>query len=89
MRRCYEMQVSADDLKVLISDHMPLDKAAWDSAEYRLCCNMLYHSYAETHKSISPLIASLGKFCRDLPGMVIFRMGNGKIMHWHLLKKMK
>ncbi len=86
-RRCYETQVSADDLKCSIGGHMLLEKATQGSEEYRLCCEMLYHSYAKTHEAVSPLTASLEEFCRDLPENAVFHMENGQITHWAFVEE--
>lgn len=87
VRRCYEMQVSANNLKFSISDHIPLNKAVQGSAEYLRCCQLLYQSYAKTHERVSPLTASLQEFCRGLPETVVFRMENGQIIHWAFVEE--
>ncbi len=86
-RRCYEMQVSAADLKCSVRTRLPLEQATQGSEAYRLCCEMLYHSYAETHEAVSPLTASLQDFCRDLPETAVFHMENGQIAHWAFIEE--
>lgn len=80
-RRCYELAVSAADLKTPINACVPLMHAQRGSADYGTCCGLLYRYYAKTHQAVSPLTANLELFCRDLPDTAVFSSGAGGEIH--------
>lgn len=66
-RRCFEMTVREKDM--LPGEYAPVELyfARKGEAEYEKLCERLYFRYAATHSPISPLTASLEKFCEAVP----------------------
>ncbi len=81
-RRCYEWEAHAADLAIPLEEGAPLAKVSEGTAEYDLCCKLLYDYYSKTHLAISPLTADMESFCTDLPGIVFCNMESGKIVHF-------
>lgn len=85
-RRCYEMEVTKDELKGDTSVDFPVRYSSKGSAEYSLCCQLLYKRYADSHKAVNPLTASLEHFCEALPELVAYQMRNGSIVHFAFIE---
>lgn len=81
-RRCYELEAKPSDWIAPPVAAMPLTKAMRGSLAYIRCCDMLYHSYCETHRKVSPLTAEKEVFCSDLPDTVFCHMDHGAIRHF-------
>ncbi len=81
-RRCYEWEARAADLAVPLEETVSLTMVLEGTAEYDLCCKLLYDYYSKTHLAVSPLTADLESFCADLPDTVFCHMEKGDIIHF-------
>lgn len=81
-RRCYELEATSNDLAAPLKPMTPLTKIKQGTAEYDLCCRLLYNYYSDTHRSISPLTADLQTFCADLPDTVLCHIASSQIQHF-------
>ncbi|MCH5278255.1 MAG: hypothetical protein J1E60_00515 [Christensenellaceae bacterium] len=81
-RRCYEMEVTAAELKTSVKEDVLLTEILPSDTAYRVCCELLYNSYVKTHEAVSPLTASKEQFYNTLPGTVLLREENGEIVHF-------
>lgn len=70
-RRCWELELSADDLAAPLRSSMPLAAVQNGSKRYDACCALLYEYYRTTHAPISPLTATLDEFRTHLPDTVL------------------
>lgn len=86
-RQCYEMKVTAADLKTAVKAPFPLTRRSKNTAAYSSCCGLLYDSYAKSHEGVSPLTADKELFCGDLPDTVLIREENGSILHFAFVEE--
>lgn len=81
-RRCYELEVYPDDLAAPLYDAVPLTRFSQYTAQYDICCKMLYDYYRETHRAVSPLTVNEETFRADLPRTGFCYMEDGEIIHF-------
>ena len=82
IRRCYELEVTADHLIAPLIPVLPLHTVTKGSSIYAACCELLYDYYCQTHAQVSPLTASPDVFCTDLPETVMCCIADGKPVHY-------
>ncbi len=85
-RRCFEMEVSQQQLRDPISAG-PLQYAVSGSEPYQTCCRLLFEKYRGTHKEINPLTADVVTFCGRLPEQIVYRSRQGAISHYAFLEE--
>lgn len=86
-RQCYEMEAGAADLKAPVKAAAPIMEIHRGDSDYRICCDLLYHSYIKNHERISPLTADMELFCLDLPETVWLQKGNCEILHYAFIEE--
>ncbi len=78
-RRCYEMDVGASDLRAPLRAHPSrLLTAQKGTSMYAACAEGMYAHYAETHRSVNPLTASLQAFTEMLPDTALYLATDGE-----------
>lgn len=80
-RKCYEMEVSAEDYiaesiqgKGIDSQGEEIGFCAKGSREYELCCRLMFEYYSKVHKYINPLTAEYAEFVEMLPTEAMYQM---------------
>lgn len=86
-RRCYEMEVTAEELKTSVKEEVPLTEILPGDTDYRICCELLYNSYAKTHEAVSPLTASREQFYSTLPDTVLITKEKDEIIHFAFVEE--
>ena len=79
-RRCFEMEVSENDMVGVICRTAP-KRAQKGSSEYDGCCRLLYSYYCGTHEAINPLTAEPDEFCELLPETVLYQSDEAGFLH--------
>ncbi len=80
-RRCYEIEVTAGELKAPVKAAAPMVEIGRNHPDYTACCGLLYNYYRETHKAVSPLTADRKLFCSKLPSSVLLQKERGNIQN--------
>lgn len=81
-RQCYELEVSAKELTAPVKESVPITESERGESSYKVCCELLYQSYAKIHNAINPLTADMESFCQNLPNKVLLCQENGTIKHF-------
>lgn len=79
-RRCYEMEISPENYIAEAYKKVNLQYCMQGSAEYDMCCQLMYHYYSKTHESINPLTVDYSTFTERLPKQAIYLYKNENIV---------
>lgn len=72
MRRCFEVEVTKNELLEPIQPKMDLKTITDVDPEYTMCCKLLYEYYKSTHEAINPVTFEMSLFLNeDIPRTVI------------------
>lgn len=66
-RKCYQAQVSKNDLKENFQFHHKINEFNSHSKIYKELCLALYNYYKQVHQNVSPLTATFQEFTSDVP----------------------
>lgn len=82
-RRCFEAQVSMDQLRCPLQAEIPIFNFNNSDIIYDSCCSFLYNYYQKVHAQVSPLTASKEDFITEVPTNSGFYSldQNGQINH--------
>lgn len=80
-RKCFEVEVSKEDLAEPLNVQYNLDIAYVGSNEYDVCCECLYDYYKKTHEKVNPLTVDIDSFCKNLPETAVYKHLQGEIAH--------
>lgn len=81
-RRCFEMEVTREDLKPGSNFGVMLQQFQAGTPEYNACCGLLFAQYSKNHEIVNPLTASLSDFCAELPQTVFCKNGESRVIHF-------
>lgn len=87
MRRCFEVEVSKDDLRAADGPTASFSLCCQGQPDYQVCCQLLYRIYAENHASISPLTASFDTFCEALPRQALCQSRDGQVEQFAFIEE--
>lgn len=87
VRRCFEMEVSKEDLIAAPLVDVPLSKCRKGEGIYSACCELLYGLYAETHRKVNPLTADFEAFCQCIPETVFCQEIHGQAVHFAFVEE--
>lgn len=87
VRRCFEMEVSEENLSTECLIAVPFQISQKGARVYSTCCKLLYRIYEENHKLINPLTADFEAFCRSMPEMVFCRVSDGQVVHFSFIEE--
>lgn len=87
VRRCFKMEVSAEDLSTKCLMAVPFRKYRKGDLAYNTCCKLLHRIYEENHKLINPLTADSEAFCQRIPETVFCRVSDGQVVHFSFIEE--
>lgn len=86
LRRCYESEVTSEDLLDQAYQKVPLSIACAPETAYQGCCRMLYAAYQQSHQAINPWTGGEDCFYRLLPKQVLLHRQGERIIHFAFIE---